>query len=723
MNKCLHNKKLKLAIVFSLTFIFFSFLYFIKPINYTRLVHQSVTVVAADGTALRVFSGLDGSRKHIITLDSTSDDYIRFLIAYEDAGFYSHFGVEPKALFRAAWQWLLNGKVISGGSTITMQAARMIGDFDRSIIGKFRQIILAMKLELQLKKQEILTLYINNIPFGGTIKGVEYASRVYFNKPSKDLNISEAILLAKIPQSPSKYRPDIRPKRARHARREITNILFSAGKIDENEYSLINHSPMLAKKHITPILTPLLARKLKNRPGYQPLIVSNIDYEIQNKIDLILSYTTSNLARKTSLSIIVMENISGKVVGFKGSAEFLNDQRFGHVDMTSAIRSPGSTLKPFIYAMAIDQGLIHSRSLLADIPYNFNGYKPQNIDDNYIGKIPADDALRASKNIAAVQLMNAISPHIFVQNLKNSKIDLYHQGDNLSVILGGTGINLINLVKLYSSLANKGVVVNPRLSASDVAEQSRFMSENAAYIIWYILSQNSGPNYRVAKHRRKIAWKTGTSYGYRDAWAIGVSSDFTVGVWTGRPDGTPIVGRYGRSHAGPILYDIFDQLPKDIAAISKPKSVKVVDICWPSGLQNNINIASAKCNDIKRGALTINGFTPRTLNLQGKHIVKGGLPIEVKHFEKHNVNNSAGLKNRNSIKIQFPEDKMQFFKSQVYEIDIDISLLNGDRDQVYLYLNNRPIKSENMLVSELDIENQLVACYKHHCDKINFTVN
>jgi len=711
-----------LAIVISIGLLYF----FYSPISYQHIDRNSTVITFSNGEPLRVFRGSDGSFQYPIQLNQVNSDYLRLMIAYEDHDFYHHNGVKVSALLRAIWQWVKSGRIISGGSTLTMQTARMVGNYDRTILGKLQQIMLAIKLEYQLSKDQILTIYINNAPFGGNIKGVEYASQVYFGKSSRDLNLSEAILLSKLPQSPSRYRPDKHLDNAIKARQEVVQILASRGVITTEERELIENTPVLAQKHPTPKRVPLLARHLKvDAEGTkQRRLQSHIDLELQTRIETTLKPSIASLTRKSSLSFAVLHNPSGSVVAFRGSAEFLDRQRFGHVNMAFAQRSPGSTLKPFVYALAIDQGFIHSRSLMADIPYDFNGYKPKNIDDKYIGMIPADDALRASKNIAAVQLLNAVGSKYFVNKLSSAEIELSHLDNNLSIILGGTGVSLMDLLSLYSALANRGKVIKPSLSVLSEYRELPLLSQSAAFIVWKVLSDNKGPNFRVPKYRRKLAWKTGTSYGYRDAWAVGVSPDYTVAVWVGRPDGTPVVGQYGRSKAGPLLYDIFDQLPKDKYRISPPEQVTNHSICWPSGLAYSESDSIKNCEQIKTNAFAIADYTPRTIDLQGKHIMSGAWPEEIRHFKGLKYQDATFThRDDKSIKIMFPENGMQFFKSQVQNIQVQVSQLDGESSDVLFYLNDSQRRSHEIDITTLGKLNQLVACLSSGCDKVDFIVH
>ena len=575
----------------------------------------AVLVVARDGTPLRAFPDRDHVWRYPVTLQDVSPLYLEALIAYEDRGFRWHPGVNPVALVRAAWQWLSSGHIVSGGSTLTMQVARIIEPQPRSLAGKLRQILRALQLELRYSKDEILTLYLNYAPMGGVLEGVEAASRAYLGKPAARLTHAEAALLAVLPQSPSLLRPDRHPQRARTARDKVLRRL--ADRWGEAVIQDAMQEPAYAQTVRDPLLAPLLAERLRKSAAGGGRIDTTIDAEAQSTVELLLMDRTAALPPRVSLAAMVMDNETLEVRAYAGSADFSDEERFSHVDMVRAPRSPGSTLKPFLYGFAIDEGLIHSESLLADVPQNFSGYQPGNFQQSFHGPVSVSEALTKSLNVPAVEVLDRLQPTRFVALLRRGglKLEFPRGGEpNLSVILGGAGTTLENLVGAYSSFARKGIAGQPRFTTTAPLDERRMMSEGAAFIIRDIL-ESGGPLGRAVESgagaRRGIAWKTGTSFGFRDAWAVGVSDRYTVGVWVGRPDGTPNPGFFGANIAAPLLVDIFSALDSSPPAPRyPPASVTQVRICWPLGTRVSGN-DDAVCHQ-QRTAWALNDVTPPT---------------------------------------------------------------------------------------------------------------
>ncbi len=581
----------------------------------------SAVIVAEDGTPLRSFADKNGVWRYPITLKDVSPLYLQALINYEDRYFYSHPGVNPGALLRAAWQRMSNGRIISGGSTISMQVARIIEPHSRSIPGKIKQIFRALQLEWHWNKKKILTYYVNHAPFGGTYEGVEAASRAYLGKPSKELSHAEAALLAVLPQAPTRFRPDLHPKRAEKARNKVINRLTQFSIWNQHTAQQAKIETVASVLHKQEILAPLLARRLKSRAMKTGLLKTTINSSLQYSIEQRLSTYLSRLPKKISIAVLVVENQDLKTRAYVGSADFSDAERFGHIDMVQAIRSPGSTLKPFLYGLAIEDGLIHSESLLSDAPVEYAGYRPTNFHGNFHGPVSVRFALQKSLNITAVQVLHHYESNKFVARLENGGLALTfprHSKPNLSVILGGAGTNLESLVTSYSAFARQGLSAKIRFTNKDALQERRMLDGGAAWIIRRILEDHSRPGvpeqFLNWSNSRNVAWKTGTSYGYRDAWAIGVTSRYTIGVWVGRPDGTPMPGHYGAITAAPILFDIVDGLPNRNQASSDysiPSNVKKTNICWPIGSEKKDTIDSL-CHQ-RKTAWVLNNTAPLTL--------------------------------------------------------------------------------------------------------------
>jgi penicillin-binding protein 1C len=552
----------------------------------------ATVVLARDGTPLRAFANSSGVWRYPVAIDDVSPRYIEALLGYEDRWFRWHPGVNPFAFARASLQALWHREIVSGGSTLTMQVARLIEPIPHSAFGKMRQVVRAFQLELRLSKDEILTLYLNLAPFGGGIEGVQAASYAYLGKPSKNLSHAEAALLAVLPQAPSRLRPDRHPERARLARDKVLARLAEFGDWPVTVITEAADENVVARQLRQPLHAALLAERLRRLYPDARSITSTIDADLQRASEERLRLWIERLPDKTSAAALIVDNATLEARAYVGSAQFGDESRLGHVDMISAQRSPGSTLKPFLYGLAIDDGLIHSESLLLDVPQDFAGYRPANFGDSFNGPVSAAESLRLSLNVPAVDLIERITPNRFVSRLRNAGVTLVlprGAKPNLSMILGGTATRMDQLVGAYTALARGGVSGRVRLSSDAPLEERRLLSAGSAWIVRQILEDHGRPGDPSALfdsgRRTRVAWKTGTSYGFRDAWAIGVTPHYTVGVWVGRPDGTPSPGQYGAATALPLLLALVDRLPRSTAAsnITMPASVHKTAICWPLG--------------------------------------------------------------------------------------------------------------------------------------------
>ncbi|WP_340648863.1 penicillin-binding protein 1C [Pseudoxanthomonas winnipegensis] len=556
----------------------------------------STLVVARDGTPLRAFADRDGVWRYPASPEGVSPLYLQALLTYEDRWFWRHPGVNPWALLRAGGQMLRRGQIVSGGSTLTMQVARILDPHTRTPWGKAKQLLRALQLEAHLSKRQILDLYLERAPFGGTIEGVEAASWAYLGKPAARLSHAEAALLAVLPQSPSRLRPDRHPQAARAARDKVLARMVALGVWTQAQVDDARIEPVVARALQPPLSAALLAERL-HQHQQQPRaarIVSTLDADLQRTLEQRVTAYFSNLPERTSAALLVVDNTTMEARAYVGSVQFGDDKRLGHVDMVQAWRSPGSTLKPFLYGLALDDGLIHSESLLIDAPQGFGGYRPGNFDAAFNGPVGAAEALRLSLNVPAVDVLDHVGPARFAARLANGGIALrFPRGavPNLAMILGGTGARLEDLVGAFAAFNRDGLAGRVRYRPEDPVSDRRLLSPGAAWIIRQVLQDNPRPGESVGTFdtggRPRVAWKTGTSYGYRDAWAIGGTRRYTVGVWVGRPDGTPLPGQYGAVTALPLMFEVIDSLPRgrgDAAAVAPPANVAQVEVCWPLGL-------------------------------------------------------------------------------------------------------------------------------------------
>jgi penicillin-binding protein 1C len=586
------------------------------------LARSGATVVLArDGRPLRAFAAADGVWRYRVAVDAVAPEYLDALLGYEDRWFHHHPGVNPLALLRAAVQAARHGEVVSGGSTLTMQVARLIEPIPRTGFGKLTQIVRALQLELRLDKHEILGLYLNLAPFGGNIQGIEAASWAWLGKSARRLSHAEAALLAVLPQAPSRLRPDRHPEAARAARDKVLKRLADLGLGSPEALAEARLEPVVARTLRPPLQAALLAERLRAQDPGRGEIRSTLDADLQAIAERRVAAWVAALPERTSAAALVVDNESLEARAYVGSARFADPRSLGHVDMVRATRSPGSTLKPFVYALALDDGLIHSQSLLVDAPQSFGRYRPANFGDAFHGPVAAADALARSLNVPAVDLLDRVGPNRLGARLAHAGATLaLPRGaqPNLALVLGGTGTDLESLVGAYAALARGGLGGPVRLTADAVLDERRVMSEGAAFIVRDMLAAGGRPGELVAgldtSGRSRVAWKTGTSYGFRDAWAIGVTGRWTVGIWVGRPDGTPMPGQYGAITALPLLLAMVDSLPRDPADAARPAppaSVARARICWPLG-QREADTPANQCAET-REAWVLDGRIPPTL--------------------------------------------------------------------------------------------------------------
>ena len=597
----------------------------IWPLPLTE-VNPARVVVAHDGTPLWRFADAEGIWRYPVTIDEVSPRYLEALINYEDRWFWKHPGVNPLSVLRAAWQDLSSGRVISGGSTLTMQVARLLDPHPRTFGGKFRQLWRALQLEWHLSKNDILTLYLNRAPFGGTLQGVGAASWAYLGKSPAQLSYSDAALLAVLPQAPSRLRPDRWPDRAEAARNKVLERMATQGIWSAKQVQESREEPVWLAPRQMPQLAPLFSRMMLGK-SQRDKIVTTLDAGLQRQLEELAQNWKGRLPARSSLAMIVVDHTDMSVRGWVGSVDMNDDARFGHVDMVNAIRSPGSVLKPFVYGLALDEGLIHPASLLQDVPRRTGDYRPGNFDSGFHGPVSMSEALVRSLNLPAVQVLEAYGPKRFAAKLRNVGLPLYlptGAAPNLSLILGGAGARLEDMAAAYSVFARHGTAGTLRLQPDDPLLERPLMSPGAAWIIRRIMADEAQPLPDNALSRVvPLAWKTGTSYGYRDAWAIGVNARYVMGIWTGRPDGTPVVGQFGFASAVPLLNQVNNLLlarganqPED----PRPDSVSRGVVCWPGG--QSLPAGDSNCRR-RLATWLLDGSQPPTLLLPEQEGVSG----------------------------------------------------------------------------------------------------
>ena len=541
----------------------------------------STTIVDRHGKLLRAYAMADGRwRLPVHAATEVDPTYLKLLLAYEDRRFYSHGGVDLLALGRAVFQLTTRGHIVSGGSTITMQLARLMEPRrQRSIYAKLRQIVRAIEIERQMNKEQILDLYLAMAPYGGNLEGIRAASIAYFGKEPKRLSLSEAALLVALPQSPENRRLDRYPKAARAARDRVLDRMVEDGVVSEPDAAIARPVPVPRLRKPMPILAPHSADAAMAAVKNMPVIALTLDAPLQQALETLARDRAASLGPNISVAILVVDNASGDVLTRVGSPDYFDDRRAGQVDMTRAVRSPGSTLKPFIYGLAFEDGFVHPESLIDDRPIRFGSYAPENFDMTFQGTVPVRKALQMSLNVPAVALLDRVGASRLSSRLKQAGARLELPKDEapgLAMGLGGVGITLQDLVQLYSGLAGLGSarsLLEIESLRDGAREPQRLLDQVAAWQVGNVLLGTPPPENGV--HNR-IAFKTGTSYGYRDAWSIGFDGRITIGVWVGRPDGAPAPGILGRTAAAPILFDAFARTGKLPAALPKaPKGTLV----------------------------------------------------------------------------------------------------------------------------------------------------
>ena len=540
------------------------------------------------------------------------------LIQYEDRYFYKHFGVNPLAVLRAFGQWIWHREAVSGASTLTMQVARILKPHKKTLSGKIQQMFMALQLEWHLSKDEILEYYLNYAPFGGTVEGIQAASFTYLGKNANELTHSEAALLAVMPQSPSRFRPDKYPQKAETARNKLLNRLKEQNIWSEKIINGAIQEPVHSELNRNPMLSPHLSRRLAQQFHQQQIIHSTIDIKLQTELEILVKNYIESISEKLSASVLMIDNETLNTLTYIGSADFFSHNRNGYVDMIQSVRSPGSTLKPFIYGIALDEGIIHSQSLLFDVPQSFEGYRPKNFDNMFHGAVSTTQALLRSLNMPAVQVLNEISSEKFYAKMINAGLNLSLPDSakpNLSIALGGGGVNMQELAGLFSSLGRNGKSGKIRFTVDDEFTEYPVLSESSAWVIQNILSQSSLEpiNSRQFKSHDDIAFKTGTSYGSRDSWVIAVNKKVTIAIWLGHADGTPVENNSGRQTAVPLLQRIYSILPEQYKQnIEQPLNVRSEVICWPLGTK--LASQRKKYCHIQKQAFLIDDLAPPTLN-------------------------------------------------------------------------------------------------------------
>lgn len=536
----------------------------LPPIPDVARLPVSTVVLDRQGQLLRPFTTRDGRWRLPVSVGEVDRTFIDMLLAYEDRRFHEHAGIDWSAMLRAAGQFVAaGGRVVSGGSTLTMQVARLIEERPtRNVWGKLRQMLLASTLEQALTKDEILTLYLTLAPYGGNVEGVRAASLAWFGKEPARLTTAEAALLVALPQSPEARRPDRDLAAATASRNMVLDRLVAAGLVSAGEADAARRERIPTARRDFPMLAAHLTRRAVDADPAVRRIDLTLDAQLQQRLESLVASRIRRFGPELSAAVVVADIRSGDILASVGSADLFATESDGYVDMTTAVRSPGSTLKPLIYGLGFELGLAHPESLIEDRPTAFSSYVPVNFDRFNRGTVSIRQALTASLNIPAIVVLDAVGPARLVARMRRAhavpKLPK-NTAPNLAIGLGGVGVTLRDLVSLYAAVANDGrpVVLRDGVHHDAPARGAGPVLDPLA--AWYVtdILRDVPPPLNGSPGR--VAYKTGTSYGYRDAWAVGYDGRTVIGVWVGRPDGVPVPGLSGITTAAPILFESFDR--------------------------------------------------------------------------------------------------------------------------------------------------------------------
>lgn len=717
MIKNLRIKSLRnIFIIAGIAFAIPVFIYFmvlkINPFPYDALknIEYSRCVLDKDGKLLRAFTGKDDTWLMPVELSEINPYFIKATLSIEDKRFMKHRGIDPFAVLRAIRLNVANKKIISGASTISMQTMRILEQRKRSMSNKIVEAVHAIRLETLCQKEKILKLYFEIAPYGGNIHGVKAASLRYFQKFPKDLTISECALLAGLPQSPSRLRPDKHPERAKQRRDRVLLNMLNDGYITSAQYEDAIKEPVLVKNHPFPFNSPHFAefvKKNSNKPGN---IITTLDSDIQHFAEASLDASLNELrfGGVTNGAIVIIENKTGKIRALVGSADFFSIENSGQINGALSKRCPGSTLKPFTYAIAFDEGILTPSMILADVRCQYSGYTPVDYDKDYRGPVTVREALVDSLNIPAVEVLDKIGFRRLYMFLKNAGISIPKPPDQygLSLTLGSAEVNLLELTNAYAMLARLGVYKPYSfIEGEDTGASKRLLSEGAAYLVADILSDSERLRsigiYRDEKIRPKVAWKTGTSYGHKDVWTVCYNPEYTIGVWLGNFSGKPTRALMGINAAAPIAIHLFDQLyaKKTNTWYERPIVIAERNVCAISG-----EPISEECPHSTKDLYIKNLTSTKKCDIHQKYAAVSRSDID---FDK------------NKPKIISPAHGCEYFVTGSQSANPELLLLANsafDADQLYWFIDGK-------FFDKMNAGQKLFWCMKEGAHKITCADN
>ncbi|MBN1252304.1 MAG: penicillin-binding protein 1C [Bacteroidales bacterium] len=697
-------------------------------------IKYSTIINSSDSSVVHAFLSYDDKWRMKTEINEITPLLEKAIIFKEDKYFYYHPGVNLAAIIRAATNNILKQKRTSGASTITMQVARLLEPKNRTYFNKIIEMFRAFQLEMHFSKEEIFQMYLNIIPFGGNIEGVKAASILYFEKAPNHLSLAELTALSIIPNRPNslvlgKDNAMIIKSRNLWLKRFEKAKLFPKQDIND-----ALNEPLTASRHISPKSAPQYSFRLRRMFADKPNIYTHLDLKKQIKIENIVKNYINRLYSNNikNASVLIIDNNTNSIITYIGSADFSNKEDAGQVDGIKAIRSPGSTLKPFLYALAFDKGLITPKLKITDVPVNYSGYEPKNYDSDYHGIVTVSNALINSLNIIAVKILNSYKTENFIKALKKVNFNQIRKDESklgLSLVLGGCGVTLEELTMLYHAFANQGVFTDVNWLKSDTSNTGfNIISTESAYMLTEILTQVKRPDlpleWQNSADLPKVAWKTGTSYGRKDAWSIGYNKDYTIGVWVGNFSSEGVQELSGSESASPLLFEIFNTIDYKSKNdfYEQPEKIDFRMVCSESGLIPNSfcknliidayipEVSSTNiCNHLKKvyispdstisyctSCLPENGYIEAFYPNYKPEMITYYEKQQVKYIKipKHNPKCERVFA-ENIPEITSPVNNVEYFvdKTDSTEIMLTCNAAN-DVNKVFWYVNDKFLKAE-----------------------------
>lgn len=723
----LKNINFKKVIIFFITLFILLFIYLIKvyitydPKKLVEEINYSKVVLDRKGEILSVFLNSE-EEFHIKYNGEVPETLKTAVINYEDKKFYSHSGVDYPRILKSFFN-NMTGRKKMGASTISMQVVKLLEPKKRTYFNKLVEVVKAYKLESEFSKEEILKIYLNNVPYGSNIVGYSGAIKMYFNKEVKDLSYAEATLLAVLPNSPGILNLKKNNDKLEAKRNRLLKTLLDRKLIDERQYkfSLLEKFPN--KIYYYEKKAPQFSIFLKNKYP-EKIIKSTLDYNLQKKLEKIV-HDYSNAMKDVGINnaaVLVVNNKTKEVLAYVASQDFYDKRNNGEIDGLQAKRSPASLLKPFLFALSIDDGLIVPDSIYPDVPIYFGNFYPKNSSNTFTGMVKIEEALIKSLNIPFVKLLSDYGVdrfYYFLENNDNYPEDRFDKY-GLSLILGTREMRPVDIGKLYIGLANYGKVSNLKYTLTeDKPKEYQQFSRGASYLTLETLSRVVRPgNEKLYSEQRPISWKTGTSYGMKDAWSVGVSPDYTVLVWLGNFNQKSIFSLSGVETAGNLLFKVFNIVDINSKTFEKPTDdLKEIEIDEKTGYRKFYDVESKKVfypKDAKllrispyykkifvdENDMEIDSRSPNFDKRKEKIVIE--YPIEVSNYFFLN-----GVRENKNVKIAYPVQNLNIFVPKDFDgyKKVAMKLYNPNNEYVYWYLDEDYVgySNEKEKFFELDI--------------------